>query len=296
MQVGIQLPEAERFVPWTEYREMAVLAEDVGFDSLWLGDHLFYDKPDGLIGPHECWSLLAAVAAVTERVLLGPLVTPTGFRNPAMLAKMAATVDEIAGGRLVLGLGSGWYRREFEGFGHPFDNRVSRFAEAFTIITDLVRTGRSDREGEWHRADDARLVPPARPDMPIMVGSTGPRMLAIAAAEMNWWNEWWSRVDNDPAKHPPRIDVRDQALTEAGRDPAEVTRSVAVMVELPGGTGRTQGTTEQVEPIAGPPERIAERLLEFEGLVDHLQLVVDPITSASVEALAPVVVAVQAAA
>lgn len=294
MQIGIQLPEAERFVPWGEYREMAQLAEAVGFDSIWLGDHLFYDKPDGLIGPHECWSLLAALAAVTDRVLLGPLVTPTGFRNPAMLAKAAATVDEVSGGRLVLGLGSGWYRREFEGFGHPFDNRVSRFEEAFEIITDLIRTGRADLDGRWHRADDAHLIPPARSDMPIMIGSTGPRTLAIAAPEMDWWNEWWSRFDNDAAKLPPLLDVLDTALAAAGRDPAEVTRSVAVMVELPGGAGRTQGTTEEVTPIGGSTAQIAEALLAFDGLVDHLQLVVDPITSASIEALAPVVAAVHA--
>ena len=294
MQVGIQLPEAERFVPWAEYREMATLAEAVGFDSIWLGDHLFYDKPEGLIGPHECWTLMAAIAAVTDRVLLGPLVTPTGFRNPAMLAKMAATVDEVAGGRLVLGLGSGWYRREFEGFGHAYDNRVGRFEEAFGIIVDLIRTGRADLNGRWHRADDARLVPPARPDLPIMVGSTGPRMLSITAGEMNWWNEWWSRFDNDPAKLGALVEQVDGALVDAGRDPAEVTKSVAVMVELPGGAGRTQGTTEQVAPIGGSPDRIAEQLLAFAGLVDHLQLVADPITAASIEALAPVVDAVHA--
>ena len=292
MQVGIQLPEAERFVPWAEYREMAVLAEDVGFDSIWLGDHLFYDKPDGLIGPHECWTLMSAIAAVTDRVLLGPLVTPTGFRNPAMLAKMAATVDEVAGGRLVLGLGSGWYRREFEGFGHPYDNRVSRFEEAFRIIVDLIRTGQADLDGRWHQANDARLVPPARPELPIMVGSTGPRMLSITAREMNWWNEWWSRFDNDPDKLEPLVAQVDDAVTAAGRDPAEVTKSVAVMVELPGGTGRTQGTTEQVAPMTGSTDEIAGQLLAFSHLVDHLQLVVDPITAGSIEALAAVVEAV----
>lgn len=292
MQIGIQLPEAERFVPWREYREMAVLAEQVGFDSIWLGDHLFYDKPEGLIGPHECWTLMAAIAAVTDRVLLGPLVTPTGFRNPAMLAKMAATVDEVSGGRLVLGLGSGWYRREFEGFGHAYDNRVSRFEEAFGIIVDLIRTGRADLDGRWHRAADAHLVPPARPDLPIMLGSTGPRMLRIAAGEMNWWNEWWSRFGNAPSRLGPLVDQVDEAVADAGRDPAEVTKSVAVMVELPGGTGRTQGTTEEVTPISGSPDQIAEQLLAFSGLVDHLQLVVDPITTASIEALAGVVAAV----
>ena len=292
MQIGVQLPEVERFVPWPEYRAMAVTAERVGFDSLWLGDHVLYDKPEGPRGPWECWTLLSAVAAVTDRVLLGPLVTPTGFRNPAMLAKMAGTVDEVSDGRLVLGLGCGWNRREFDAFGVPFDRRVDRFEEAFTVIADLIRRGVADLDGRWHRVDDARLVPPARPDLPIMVGSTGPRMLAITAGELDWWNEWWSRFDNSPAGLPPLVETLDEALTAAGRDPATVTRSVAVMVQLPGGDGRTQGTTEQVRPITGEPQAIAEQLLAFGEFVDHIQIVVDPITVESIEWLAPVVQAI----
>lgn len=290
MQIGIQLPEIERFVPWPEYRTMAIAAENVGFDSLWLGDHLLYDRPEGPTGPWECWSLLSAVAAVTDRVLLGPLVSPTGFRNPGLLAKMASTVDEVSGGRLVLGLGSGWNEREYIAFGFPFDRRVDRFEEAFSIITDLIRTGRSDFSGEHHRAVDNHLIPPARPDLPIMIGSTGPRMLGITASEMDWWNEWFVRFANDPAQLPPLIERVDRAMTEAGRDPDEIVKSVALYVSI--GPDDERNIPDGIEPISGSATEISDQILAFSDLVDHVQLVVDPITVDSVEFLAPVVEAV----
>ena len=287
MQIGIQLPEIERVVPWPEYRTMAVAAEDLGYASIWLGDHLFYDKPDGLHGPWECWTLLAAIAEVTTRPLLGPLVSPTGFRNPGMLAKMAGTVDEISGERLILGLGSGWNQAEYEAFGLPFDKRVSRFEEAYQIIVDLIRTGTADVHGEFHTST-ATLVPEARADIPIMIGSTGPRMLSIAAPTMNWWNEWWSRFNNDPVALEPFIEKVDQALLAAGRDPAEVTKSVAVLVSIEG-DGRLMGADAAENPITGSIDSIGEQLSAFAPLVDHLQLVVDPITVDSIEKLAPIV-------
>lgn len=268
---------------------MAVLAERVEFDSLWLGDHLLYDKPEGPKGPWECWTLLAAVAAVTERVLVGPLVTPTGFRSPALLAKMAGTVDEISNGRLVLGLGSGWNRREFDAFGAPFDNRVSRFEEAFHIITALIRRGDCTFDGTYHSVTNSVLAPPVRSDLPFMIGSTGPRMLSITAGEMNWWNEWWNRFGNTPDGVAPLVARVDEALRAAGREPSEVVKSVAVFVQLAGGSGREMGAVVSSPPISGSSRQIADRLLAFSPLIDHLQLVVDPITAESIEQLAPVV-------
>lgn len=289
MKVGIQLPEIERVVPWSEHVEMARIAEEVGFASIWLGDHVLYDKPEGPVGPWECWTLLAALAAVTERALLGPLVSPTGFRNPALLAKMAGTVDEVSGGRLVLGLGSGWNQREYEAFGFEFENRVSRFEEEFAIIVDLIRNGAADFAGRYNRADRAVLVPPARPDMPIMIGSTGPRMLSITASEMDWWNEWWSRFDNSPDKLDPLLSRLDSALREADRDPSEVVKSVALLVRLDGGGGRLMGSVIDTPPITGSMEQIADQVMAFASKVDHVQLIVDPITTDSIERLAPVV-------
>src|SRR5436309_7314657 len=124
---------------------MARVAEQAGFDSLWVGDHLLYRDP-GMPprGPWEAWSILAALAAVTERVQLGPLVASTSFHNPAVLAKKAATVDEISGGRLILGLGAGWNEVEYRAYGFPFDHRLDRFTEALTIIGGLLRDGAVD--------------------------------------------------------------------------------------------------------------------------------------------------------
>src|SRR3954471_14543287 len=136
-KVGVQLPEVERFVPWAEYLDLARRAEALGFDSVWVGDHLIYDLPGGVTrGPYEAWTTLAAIAAATTRVELGPLVASTSFHAPAMLAKQAATVDAISGGRLIVALGAGWNRREFDAFGFPYDRRVSRFEEALTIVSD----------------------------------------------------------------------------------------------------------------------------------------------------------------
>ena len=154
IKVGVQLPEVEREVRWPEILDMARATEDLGFDSIWVGEHLLYryaGRPPR--GPWEAWSLLAGLAAVTSRVELGPLVACTNFHNPAMLAKQAATIDEISGGRLVLGLGAGWNGTEFRAFGFPYDHRIDRFEEAFTIIRTLLREGAIDFEaGSTRRA------------------------------------------------------------------------------------------------------------------------------------------------
>src|SRR5215213_6860584 len=139
MRIGVQLPEVERRVGWPEYRAMARAAEAAGFDSIWLGDHLLSradERPER--GPWEAWTLLAALAAATERVRLGPLVACAGFHSPGLVAKMAATLAEVSGGRFVLGLGAGWNEEEFRAFGLPFDRRVSRFEEAFAIVRGLL--------------------------------------------------------------------------------------------------------------------------------------------------------------
>src|SRR6188768_1365569 len=154
-KVGVQLPEVERFVPWPDYLDLARRAEVAGFDSISVGDHLIYDLPDGSTrGPYEAWTTLAAIAAVTERVEIGPLVASTSFHAPAMLAKQAATVDAISGGRLIMGLGAGWNEREYKAFGFPYDHRVSRFEEAFTIVRSLLRDGRVDFDGTYYRVED----------------------------------------------------------------------------------------------------------------------------------------------
>jgi len=153
----------------------------------------------------------------------------------------------------------------------------------------LIRHGQVDYEGEYHSAPATVLVPPTRPDLPIMIGSTGPRMLSLTAAHMDWWNEWWSRFDNSPALLPPYIDRLDDALRAAGREPEEVVRSVALLVGLEGATGRLMGAKTDSPPITGTADEVADQLLAFSRMVDHVQIVVDPITIESIERLAPVV-------
>ena len=177
-KVGVQLPEVERFVPWPEYLDLARRAEAVGLDSVWLGDHLLYDLPDGSTrGPYEAWTTLAAIAAVTERVEIGPLVASTSFHAPAMLAKQAATVDAISGGRLIVGLGAGWNRREYDAFGFAYDRRVSRFEEALAVIVPLLREGRTTFHGRFYDVDDCVVDPrPARPGGPPIRNASPPNI------------------------------------------------------------------------------------------------------------------------
>jgi len=290
----VQLPEVERPVGWAEQQELAGAVEAVGFDSIWVGDHLLYDLPGGVTrGPWEAWTSLAALAASTARVELGPLVASTAFRAPAMLAKQAATVDAISGGRLIVGLGAGWNEREFRAFGFPFDRRVARFEESFTIIRTLLREGRIDHAGRDHRLEDAVLdPPPARPGgPPLLLGSIGPRMLRIGLPHVDMWNAWWSDYGNSVDGFTALRARVDAVATEVGRAPGEVAPTAAVYVQLPGGSGRVMGDygSRDTAPVTGPPAAIAEHLAGLAAAgARHLQLVIDPITRASVEALAPV--------
>jgi probable F420-dependent oxidoreductase len=292
LRVGIQLPEIEYEARWPELRAMALRAEACGFDSIWVGDHLLYRLPGhGARGPWEAWSILAGLAAVTSRVRLGPLVACTSFHNPAILAKKAATVDEISGGRLVLGLGAGWNETEYAAFGFPFDRRVSRFAEAFTIIRRLLRDGAVDFAGEFYTVRDCELVPRPRPGgPPLLVGSTGPRMLRITLPHVDAWNSWFDDFGNSPAGLTPLQDRVDAACREVGRDPATVERTVAVAIRLPGGTGRVQGDAARTAPaISGAAESMAAALRAFAAAGIHeVQCVLDPINEASIETFAEV--------
>ena len=293
LRVGVQLPEVEREVRWPELREMARVAERVGFDSVWVGDHLLYRDPGTPPrGPWEAWSVLAALAAVTERVELGPLVASASFHNPAMLAKKAATVDEISGGRLILGLGAGWNEVEYRAFGFPFDHRVDRFDEAFAIVRGLLREGHVNYEGRYHRARDCVLVPrgPRPNGPPIMVGTTGARMLRLAAAHADAWNAWFSWYGNRAEGVAKIRDAVDAACADVGRDPSTLERTVAVLIQVGRGpTTRRGGPVEQAPPLMGPPDELAAELraLAREGIA-HVQLVLDPITVGSIERLAPV--------
>ena len=295
MKVGVQLPEVERIYPWSEIRDIAREAEDAGFDSLWVGDHLLYRDEHGSRGPWEVWSVLAALAEMTYRVEIGPLVASTSFHNPAMLAKKASTVDEISGGRLILGVGAGWNKTEYEAFGFPYDRRVTRFEEAFTIIRTLIREGSMDFMGEFYELRGMELRPPARRDMKLLIGSNGPRMLRIAAPHVDMWNTWHASYGNTPEGLAELMAVVDEAARDVGRDPSEIERTAAVLVKLEGGLGRRASSDRPVaRPVEGDVDEIAASLSRFADVgVDHLQLVVDPIEVSSIDFLAEVLVAVR---
>src|SRR5918994_4017153 len=171
MKIGLMLPIGQQELlagpgRWSLFREVTLAAEASGLDSVWCADHLLFRndvtaEPGGTDGIHEAWTVLSAVAALTTRVQIGPLVLCVPFRNPALTAKMATTLDEVSGGRLILGLGCGWHEPEFDAFGYPFDHRVGRFEEGLEILVPLLRGERVSFEGRYHRAKDAELL--ARP-------------------------------------------------------------------------------------------------------------------------------------
>ena len=289
MRVGIQLPEVEREVRWPEYLSMARAAEDVGFDSIWLGDHLLYRGDGGPErGPWDAWTLLAALAAATERVRLGPLVACTAFHPPGLIARMAAALAEVSGGRFVLGLGAGWNEDEFRAFGIPFDRRVSRFEESFTIIRGLLAGERVSFEGTYCQAEDAVLLPAPPEPPPLMIGSNGPRMLGISLPHVEIWNTWFEDFGNRPEGFAELNGRISEAARDAGRDPSEIERSACVYVSLDGSDDQ-HGRSPDAPPLEGPPERIASTLNEFaEAGADELILVVSPITERSIRELAAV--------
>jgi probable F420-dependent oxidoreductase len=264
---------------------MARAAEEVGFDSIWLGDHLLY-RGDGRPerGPWDCWSTLAALAAITERVHLGPLVAATAFRPPGLLARAAAAVDEVSGGRLVAAFGAGWNEVEFRAFDLPFDHRVSRFEEAFTIVRRLLAGERVTFDGRFHRVEDAVLLPPPARRPPLMVGGNGPRLLAITLPHVDVWNTWFDVFGNRADGFASLNRSVDEACERAGRDPAEVERSACLLVRVGGGRGE-----RPLRPEA-PPLDVRDLAAELRALADagadEVILVADPIDEDSIRRLA----------
>jgi alkanesulfonate monooxygenase SsuD/methylene tetrahydromethanopterin reductase-like flavin-dependent oxidoreductase (luciferase family) len=284
VKVGVQLPEVEREVRWLEYAQLARAAEETGFDSIWVGDHLLYrgeTRPER--GPWDCWTLLAGLAVATERVALGPLVACTAFREPGLLARAAAAVDELSQGRLRVAVGAGWNESEFRAFGLPFDHRVSRFEEAFEIVRRLLAGERVTVSGRYHDVDDAVLLPPPTRRPPMMVGGDGVRLLAATLPYVEAWNAWFNRFGNRPEGFSALNDRVDEACERVGRDPATLVRSVCLLVEVEGGGG------ERPTDATSPPireDQLAELLGEFAAAgVDEAILVLDPINEHSIRSL-----------
>ncbi len=297
MRVGIVLPIAEEdagvgVADYAAIRSVAVAAEAAGLDSVWVFDHLLY-RFDGVeTGIHECWTILAAIAEATSRVELGTIVMCTAFRNPALLAKMAATLDHVSGGRLILGVGSGWHEPEFEAFGFPFDHRVGRFEESLEVITRLIREGRADLDGTWVTVRDVFLRPLARPDMQILVAAKRPRMLELTARHADAWNLAWFGMPDE------RLAGLRRELAEAcesvGRDQSTLAITVGIVVRYPDAAGAS--TEPPTSPgLTGTPSEIAAGLkAHAEAGADHLITVLEPCTPETVGLFAEAVAAYRA--
>lgn len=220
-----------RMPSWDHVRAFAQHAEATGIDSLWVCDHFVSSPgPGQVVGIHEGWTMLAALAVATARVELGQLVTCVSFRNPGLLAKMAATADAIAAGRLVLGLGAGWYDAEYDAFGYPTDHRYGRFDEAIAVVAPLVRGERVTFAGRYHHADDAVLLPAPQRPIPILVAADRPAMLRLTARHADAWNTAWYARPDDRLRR--QLAALDEALAAEGRDPVTLRRTIGVDAEL----------------------------------------------------------------
>ena len=288
LRVGVQLPEVERVVRWSEVVSMARAAEEVGFDSIWLGDHLLYrgDRPES--GPWDAWTQLAALAVATERVRLGPLVACAAFHPPGILARMAASVGEVSGGRFTLGIGAGWNETEFRAFGIPFDHRAERFEEAFDVVRRLLGGERVTSSGRFHHVEDALLLPPPAHPTRLMVGSTGERVLRAALPHVDVWNTWYTGFGNRPDRFAELNARIDGLVEEAGRGRGEVERSACTLVVLDRDAGERK-VREGVVPLEGSPDDIAEGLRALADAGAHEAiLVLVPITERTIRDLGEV--------
>jgi alkanesulfonate monooxygenase SsuD/methylene tetrahydromethanopterin reductase-like flavin-dependent oxidoreductase (luciferase family) len=232
--------------------------------------------------------MLSALAAVTSRIRLGPLVACLGFHEPAVLAKMAATVDEVSGGRLVFGVGAGWNEAEFRAFGISYDHRVARFEESYGIVRRLLDGERVTFHGTYAHVDDAVLLsrPARRP--PLMVGSSGKRMLSITLPTADAWNTWFDEYGNTVEGYALLRDRIDDACVAAGREPGDVERSVCVFVSVEGGAGE-RSVPAGMRAIEGSSSALGDHLRGLADLgVAEAIIVADPIDERTVRSLGEV--------
>jgi FMNH2-dependent dimethyl sulfone monooxygenase len=261
---------------------MAEAAEQSGLDSVWLADHFLYKAPDGTTyGMHEAWTLLSAVAAVTNRVELGTMVLCASFRDPGLVAQMATTLDEISAGRLILGVGAGWHDPEYEAFGLPTDHRVGRFAEWLEILARLVRGETVSYDGKYHQVNEAFLTPAPDRQIPILVAALRPRMLELTAKWADSWNTAWFAEPNE--KVDQRLADMRAALETAGRTD-EVSLTVGITVR---DTSQPAIAEPEGNAIEGTPAELAEVIKAYESRgVTHLIAGLEPNTPETIAHLA----------
>jgi probable F420-dependent oxidoreductase len=238
MRFGLALPQYDyslgKPLVWPSVVEWAQRAEELGFSSVWLSDHLFYDLsryggPQGEQKGMECFTGLSALAVATSKVRLGTLVVCNDLRNPALVAKMAATIDILSGGRMELGLGAGWFEAEYRAAGIPFEPasvRVARLTEALQIVRSLLATGEVSFDGRHYRMEGARSLPlPVQRPLPVFVGGQGDRVARLAGRLADGFNSAWAW---EPEDFAGRIELVERAAAQAGRDPAGIKKTVGL--------------------------------------------------------------------
>ncbi|MGA7732659.1 MAG: LLM class flavin-dependent oxidoreductase [Chloroflexia bacterium] len=269
MKVGVVIPLAQdekrgRALTFEEIRDAALQAEALGLDSIWVYDHLLHRFPSRPpVGFWECWTILSALAAVTNRVSIGTQVICTAFRNPALLAKMATTLDAVSNGRLILGLGAGWHKPEFDAFGMPYDHLATRFEEAIQIITTLLRQGHADFEGAYYSANDCELRPkgPSPAGPPVLVAAFGPRMLRITARYADGWNTDWLGPENVFSE---RRDALMAACADVARDPATLAITGGLTIAYPQLGELPAWMTSADQYVTGSAEEVAAALQTYQ--------------------------------
>jgi alkanesulfonate monooxygenase SsuD/methylene tetrahydromethanopterin reductase-like flavin-dependent oxidoreductase (luciferase family) len=302
IEIGLSLfsgtvPHAGLTASWSDTLDVARRAEELGFDTVMVTDHLLarIDEHAPVVGAPECLALLSALAASTSRVQIGPLVAATAYRNPAMLANAAATIDEISGGRLILGLGTGWQEQEFQAYGFPYDHRVDRFEEALQIILPLLRGECVTLHGRYHDAERCELPPwgSRAGSPPIMIGAKGPRMMRLAARHADIWDADLAPDCADPTSLRPAVAAIDAACRDVGRDPATLQKTTWIMVQVPGHSRPEDSPLAAITAnwgyASGLPEELADLFRGFaaEGF-NRISVWLDPSTPEGVEAFAEV--------
>ena len=218
--------------PWAEILASSKHAAATGWDGVWFADHFMPFQGDIGEPIHECWTVLAGLAAAVPLVRLGSIVTGNTYRNPAVLAKQVATVDHISGGRVILGLGAAWQESEHVAYGIEYPSargRLDRLDEACAVITSLLRNDRSSFEGRHYRLVDAPFAPkPVQAHLPLMIGGGGERRtLRIAARWADEWNIWGT-----PELCAHKASVLEAHCADLGRDPGEIVRSANSLLVL----------------------------------------------------------------
>ena len=288
MKVGIFTGPQK--IGWHELRDAWLHADRHGYDSAWTWDHLIALHGD-LDDPHyEGWTLVAALAALTSHVQMGHLVTANTLRHPALLAKMAATVDHVANGRLVVGIGTGYYAEEHDRYGIPLPDKVTRAAmlrESIQVLKGMWAPGRLTFAGEHYHITDAPAEPkPVTGNIPLLLGGAGERMLRLTAQEADIWNLPDGQYGIDVERLRTKVETLERYCDEIGRDPAEIEKSMSLTVFVDPDAaalgrrydafhayrGWDEATTRR-HVVLGSPDQVIEELKAFEAVgLDHFMI------------------------